>query len=373
MLRFVFAFVVFIHGLIHLMKFAKEFKLSQMGLLTGKTLVQFTEGLAKGVGLLWLVTCLLFILAAAFFLLKKDWWWMLSALAVVLSQFLIIIYWHDVRFGTVANIIVLVASIKSYGTWSFNGMVADELKTFSTITKVHHQVVSEEMISALPNAVQKWLKHANVLGREMTQTVHLRQTGELKTSPRGKWMQVYAEQYFTVKQPGFIWIADVKAAPFIHLAARDKYQDGKGSMLIKMLSLFTVADGKGKKTDQGTLLRYLAEITWFPSAAISNCIQWEEIYATSAKATMHYGNITASGIFIFSIEGDLISFEVQRFYDRKKGATLEKWHIQAEEYKSFEGVRIPSGLTVTWKLKTGNFEWLRLKIADLKYNEAPKK
>ena len=369
MLRFIFAFIVFIHGLIHLMGFAKELKLAQVTGLTGKTLVPLTDGLAKGIGLLWLVTCLLFLFSVLSFLLKKDWWWMPGALAVALSQILIVIYWHDAKFGTIANIIVLVAIILSYATWSFNGMVKNELKTFSSAAKIHRKIVSEEMVSGLPNVVKKWLKQSNVMGKEMTQTVHLWQTGELKTSPEGKWLPVNAEQYFTVEQPGFIWIADVKAAPFIHVAGRDKYQDGKGRMLIKMLSLFTVADGKGKETDQGTLLRYLSEIALFPSAALSNYIEWEEIDPTTARATMHYGEITASGIFSFSAEGDMMSFEAQRYYNRKEGATLETWLIKAYEYKEFEGVRIPSGLTVTWKLKTGDFEWFRLKIVEMKYNE----
>ena len=75
--------------------------------------------------------------------------------------------------------------------------------------------------------------------------------------------------------------------------------------------------------------------------------------SASAKATMHYGDITASGIFSFSTEGDLISFEAQRYYERKEGATLETWLIKADEYHDFEGVRIPFESTVTWKLKTG--------------------
>jgi|GEM_PF-3451583 len=32
-------------------------------------------------------------------------------------------------------------------------------------------------------------------------------------------------------------IADVKAAPGIHIAGRDKYENGKGQMLIKLFSL----------------------------------------------------------------------------------------------------------------------------------------
>jgi hypothetical protein len=92
----------------------------------------------------------------------------------------------------------------------------------------------------------------------------------------------------------------------------------------------------------------------------------------SAKATMHFGDITASGIFSFSAEGDMISFEAQRYYDRKEDATLETWFIKADEYKEFEGVRILCGLTVTQKLKTGDFTSFKLKITEVKYSEPAK-
>lgn len=71
-------------------------------------------------------------------------------------------------------------------------------------------------------------------------------------------------------------------------------------MLIKILSLFTVADSKGKEIDQGSLLRYLAETMWFPTAALNEYLYWEEMDQYNAKVTMTYDEITASGIFTFN-------------------------------------------------------------------------
>ena len=47
-------------------------------------------------------------------------------------------------------------------------------------------------------------------------------------------------------------------------------------------------DAKGKEIDQGALLRYLGEIVWVPSAALSDYITWEEMDSTTARATMSY-------------------------------------------------------------------------------------
>lgn len=68
-------------------------------------------------------------------------------------------------------------------------------------------------------------------------------------------------------------------------------------MEIKALSLIPVVNSTGKEIDQGTMGRFLAEIVWFPSAALNNYIQWEELGNYSAKAILNYGDLSASGIF----------------------------------------------------------------------------
>jgi hypothetical protein len=91
----------------------------------------------------------------------------------------------------------------------------------------------------------------------------------------------------------------------------------------------------------------------------------------TARIIMNNGGISDSGLVKFNTNYDLISFEARRYYDRKGGATLEDWLIQVEPdgYKEFSGVRIPAKATVTWKLKEGDFSWLKVEIIDIKYNE----
>ncbi len=231
------------------------------------------------------------------------------------------------------HIIILAACILSYGTWSFNKMVNEELQSFLP-NAIEKKFFITEMVAHLPSVVQKWLERSNIIGKEVIQTVHLKQKGEMRTKLDGSWMPVEAEQYFTVEKPGFIWIGDVEAAPFVYFSGRDKYEEGRGHMLIKVLSLYLVVNSIGKEIDQGNLLRYLAEIVWFPSAALSNYIAWEELDSTSAKVTMSYSGITASGVFAFNADGD-----------------------EENGYREFEGIRISAKSTVTWKLKTGDFNW----------------
>lgn len=360
MARVIFLFILLVHGLIHLMGFVKAFKFAEIP--------QLTQPISKTTGLLWLLSAVLFITATVLLLLKKDVWWMLALPAVVLSQVLIMMSWQDAKFGTIANVIALVGMVLGWAAWDFNQMVEKELDAFRANMQVASTIISEDQIQSLPPIVQTWLRQSKVIGKEQIQTVYLHQKGAMRTTPEGKWMPVDARQYFTTEPPGFIWLADVTMMPGLHLAGRDKYQDGNGHMLIKALSLVPVADAKGAETDQGTMLRYLAEIIWFPSAALSDYITWEQLDATSAKATMTYNGVTASGVFTFNKAGDMVSFEADRFYNRKEGATLERWHIENAAYKDWSGIRIPVKSEVTWKLKEGDFTWYQLEITDIAYN-----
>lgn len=360
MARAIFVFILLAHALIHLMGFVKSFKLADIQ--------QLTQPISKSMGVGWLLSAVLLAVAVALLILKKDTWWMVAIPAVILSQILIFTVWQDAKFGTIANVITVIGIIIGYGVWDFNVMAKQQLHTFLPTSSFTKEIITKEHLHHLPNVVQRWLERAHVIGKERIHTVHLHQKGKMRTAPNGGWMSVDAEQYFTTNPPGFIWLADVNMLSVLHLAGMDTYHNGKGHMLIKALSLLPVADAKGTETDQGTMLRYLAEIIWFPTAALNDYITWEEIDTTAAKATMTYGGVTASGIFYFNMDGDMIAFEADRYYDRKGGATLEKWHIESTEYGELSGIRMPVASEVTWKLKEGDFTWFKLEILDVKYN-----
>lgn len=355
------------HGLLHLLGFAKAF------LPAG--IPQLAQPIARPTGVLWLLAALLLLATALSFLLKQAWWWMPALAALLLSQTLILLYWQEARFGTLANGLLLIAVLLGYGSWRFAAITRQELQAFTQAPASGSQapLVTEQLLAKQPPLVQQWMRRAQVLGRPLIQRVYLTQQGRLRTSPAGKWMPFTAQQWFTTAPPAFLWIADVQAAPGLHLAGRDKYLDGRGAMTISLLSLFPVAEAQGPETDQGTLVRYLAETIWFPTAALRGHIQWQQLDADRAQATMRYGGVSASAVFTFSPEGDVLRLEAKRYYSRQNSKpTREDWLITIDpaSYRSFAGMRIPTRSTVTWRLQEGDFTWLRLTVTGIHYNQA---
>jgi hypothetical protein len=359
-MKYFFGFLVLIHGIIHLKGFIDAFFSSGIN--------QQVLGISKPIGSLWLLTFVLFVISVLQYLTDKNWFY-IAFIAVVLSQILIIMNWDDAKYGSILNIIIFVVGFIAYGEYKFNAKTEVETSSLiNTVTK-SNKFVSFNENDKLPEVVEKWLANSNVSGHREISTVKLKQKGEMRTKIDGKWLPFKAEQTFNLQDPSFMWVTSVKAAPLLNLNGRDKLQNGKGEMLIKLASLIPVVnESSNAKINQGAMLRFLAEICWFPQAVLRHYISWENINSSSAKASFTYNDETVSGIFRFNKMNDFVSFEAQRYYGGKEDSSLEIWYIEAQDYKTFNGIRIPYKNKVTWKLDKKDFHWLTLEITEIDYN-----
>lgn len=273
-------------------------------------------------------------------------------------------------FEIIIITIFIVLIISLIGNIFFDKKVKIEVsELFKSGMQNENKIIQKKDLQKLPLCVQKWLENSQVIGKEKILTAHFRQKGLMRMEEEKKWMPTEAEQDFTVDEPGFIWSAKIKAAPLFHIVGRDKYYEGKGNMKIKVLSFITVADESGMEIDQGTMIRYLAEMVWFPTAALSSYIEWEEVDSNSAKAIMSYGGITASGIFIFNEKGEVINFIAKRYMESNGQYVLKTWSTPMKDYKEFNGFRIPSKGEAIWKLESGDFCWYKVEITEAEYNK----
>jgi hypothetical protein len=231
------------------------------------------------------------------------------------------------------------------------------------------KTIQEDDIKDLPSAVQNWLRNSNVIGKQQIRTVRLKQVGRMRIKKDGPWMPSSADQYFTVDKPGFVWIADVKMSSFFQLSGLDTFKNGKGKMDIKLLSVLSVVDSDGPEINSGSMMRYLAEMMWFPSAALSPYIKWEEVDKNTAMATLEYKGLRGSGTFYFNERGDIIRFLGKRYKEVNGKYILSDWGGENKEYKEFAGIRIPSKSVVIWYEEDNNFEWFECEIKDIEFNE----
>jgi hypothetical protein len=354
--------IVLLHGLIHLLGFVKGFEL--------RKIKELTIPISRPMGVVWLTATSLFLTYGVLHLLNSKNAWLIGIIAVLISQALIVIFWKDAKFGTLPNIIILAVSIMSFGYYNFQNIIQDETtKMLSKNVGTENRIVSESDLTNLPDPVKKWLKHCGTLGKPFISFGKVTQIAEMQMKPeQDNWMTATAIQYTTIDNPAFIWAVDVKMNSFLSFQGRDKFDDGKGEMLIKLNSLINIVHERGEKLDEGTLQRFLGEMVWFPSLALSPYITWEQIDENKAKATMTYKGNSGSGTFIFNSNGDVTKFSALRYKGNDVHAKRYDWEMKILDYKTFEGIKVPSKMTSTWKLDEKDWTWLKMEVTDIKYN-----
>ncbi|MEB8330512.1 hypothetical protein OO009_14210 [Flavobacteriaceae bacterium KMM 6897] len=361
-MRIALIIIIGIHGIIHLFGFLKAFGLSEFNAIS--------QPISKPFGIIWLLSFMLFAVAGFLLSMQSNYWLIFGIIAAMLSQFLIISYWKDAKFGTILNLAILISTLLAYSTFNFQRKINIETKQLlSGLTSTKEKIITEQMIVNLPFAVQNWLLNSGMVGNKNIKSVFLEHDAQIVLKPEQKdWNTAKTKQYFTIEPPAFNWSVNLKMNPLINVVGRDKFENGKGEMTMKIFSLIPVVNAKNnKRINQATMQRYLAEIVWFPSAALNPYITWEAIDDRSARATMIYNGTEGSGVFHFDENGYFKSFIAMRYKDANDNEPTE-WTVTATKTEARQGIEIPVEAKAEWKLNSGKWTWLKLKITNIEYN-----
>lgn len=369
-MRSVLTFLIFIHGAIHLLGLARFWGLGSAAEVLGKTLVPLNTTAARVFGGLWLLTCVLFFVTAVLFALGRDAFPTVAFGTVLLSQTLVIVAFADAKFGTIGNAVVLVLALVTGSEVEFERRVAGEVDALiERAQPPSERRVTASDVSSLPGPVERWLAAAGVTGKPPVRSVRLEQEGEMRTSPDAAWMTTAAEQHFTTNPPAFLW--KVKTSAYgVPVSGRDRYADGEGNMLIRAAGFVTVVDAQGDAIDQGSLLRYLAELVWIPSAALGRNISWAPIDGTRARATLHDEALSVSATFHIDEAGRVVGLEAERYFGGDADAILTPWIVACSAWHRFDGVEVPTRGTVSWQLPRGEFTYYRWHVKHLEFDPA---
>jgi len=359
-MKIAYVILVVLHGLIHLIGPAKAMDWAESSPLQAP--------ISRPMGLLWLLAALFTLGYAFLFGWKVSAAWMVGLVAVALSQTLIIMYWSDARFGTVANLIMLVVILFSFGEWRFQRQAKQAGNLLLRGLDERAQAFSKKDTAGLPEPVKNWLNSTGALEMHPPARVEIQQRLQLKTAvDQESYFPARARQISRIDSPSFLWLVEVEMNPVLWMRGRDSYQSGKGAMNIWLNSLIPVVQEAGPKIDEGALQRFLGEMVWMPQQALQPYIEWESINERQARAKMLYGGIEAGGIFTFRENGDFERFEAMRFYGADPDGDRKPWILTVQEYAHFEGVRVPSQLEATWELETGAWTWLKLEVEEIQY------
>lgn len=267
-----------------------------------------------------------------------------------------------------AFLIVLIL-IAALAYLSFNSRINLEISRLLTRGKSElRTVVTEEMLGNLPPQVQRYMTYSRVLGKAIPHAVRLKQVGRIRQDAKSAWMRLEAVEHYSTAPPGFVWKVYMPKRRLPFVLGRDAYISGTGSMLIKMLSLFSMVNAAGIEIDQGSMMRYLNEMTWFPAAFLGENVSWKAIDERSAEVTLTDRGKSVSAIMVFDPEGRPLNFVAKRYRMFGKGYDLETWSTPFTGYGEFEGLKLPVKGQGVWNLKEGDLVYVELEIIELKYD-----
>lgn len=256
------------------------------------------------------------------------------------------------------------------GRGRFRALVAADV---SRLLQVPALSLGPEQVAArwpsLPDPVRRYLRYAVPEQAPAIHAARLKHDGFFRTKPGQRWFRIHGEEYFTLSPPGFVWHGAIRLAPLLRVEARDCLISGRGNMLVKFNSIFTLADAGGPQIAQGAHARWLAEAVWFPLAFVGDGIQWEPIDNGSARVTLVQDGLPVSAVVEFDSEGKAVRVRGERYRAVEGGtAVLTPWYGRCTDYRDFSGLRVPSSVEVAWGLSQGQFSYARFRVTELAYD-----
>jgi len=353
--RLAFALLLALHGAIHLLGFAKGLALAEVGTLK--------RPISRVGGVLWLLAAVLFLAAAALLYAAPGRWWVPAVPALLLSQVLIIGAWSDARFGTLANMAVLVplaVTLLGMAPWSLAAEFRREAaKRPPAPAAAPGDVVTEADLASLPPPVRQYLRRAGVVGRPHVRGFEARFHGRIRNGLNAPWMDFVAEQRTVIAPPARLFLINASRAG-IPFQAFHAFVGPNATMRVRAAELVDVVNARGPEMNRSETVTFLNDLCALaPGALVDVPVRWEQLDARSVRATYTHGSETISAVLSFDAQGDLAGFVSDDRYMSSDGRTHVKrpWSTPLGNFRDYAGGRLAEHGEAVWRLPEGDFTY----------------
>ena len=367
MLRMVFIVVIAIHGLIHLMGFAKAFGYAE--------LPQLAQPIARATGVVWLAAAVLLVASAAAVPLWPRGWWLLGGFALIISQGVIASSWSDAKFGTAANALLLVGVLYGFASRGPFSLRAEyEQNRGQARPATEAGILTEADLAALPEPVQRYIRQAGVVGQPRIRNFRATWKGRIRSSGSSPWMPFVAEQLNTFDTPRrYFWMdATMKGLPVVVLHAFD---ERGATMRVRLLSAVSMVDAKGPELTRAETVTVFNDLCILaPGALVSPRVTWEAVDANRVKAQFQLEANTIRAELRFNDFGELVDFASD---DRSAGSpdgkffTPMRWTTPVGGYAQMGPARVATHGETVWHPATGAYTYGEFELISLAYNTDP--
>ncbi len=222
----------------------------------------------------------------------------------------------------------------------------------------------------LPAPVTRYFE--TVLERRGARVVRatLRHEGEFALKPN-QWKPFTSRQLYVTSPRGFLWDASIAMVPLVPVRVRDGYFMGRGSTTASLGGAIPIVDvGGSDAIADASLLRFLAEAAWLPTALLpGDGIAWTPIDDSTARVTLVDGSHRVSLDVHFGRMGGIVRVTGERGREVKGKVVPTPWEGRfSEELFTVDGMRIPLSGEVAWLLPEGRFAYWRGHVVDASFD-----
>ena len=205
-------------------------------------------------------------------------------------------------------------------------------------------------IDGLPAPVQRHFRAVLQDGQPLIATATFELAGTINMSATGdNWKPFTSWQRAVVHRPGFLWNGKVAMVPSLAALTSAHVHNsdiaGVGTLHAAMLGLCTVARVQGGgEIARGELLRYFAEMVWYPTALLpSQGVRWTAVDDRSAHATLVDGAISLTLLCRFDEAGLITSVHADaRGSGVGKDMVMRPWDCTLSDDQQRHGMLVPT-------------------------------
>ncbi|HYW58309.1 MAG TPA: DUF6544 family protein [Polaromonas sp.] len=277
--------------------------------------------------------------------------------------------WFGIALAAAA---LCAAAAAAYGSWRWAAdtrVLNERLNNAHAPRETLRYAPGE--LTGLPAPVQRFFRVALTDGQPLVRGASVSHTGSMNMSETGEqWKPFTSTQLVITQRPGFVWNARIMMLPFMPAYVHDAYVAGEGMLRAALFGLIPVVSTTGTpEIARGELLRFFAEMAWYPTALLpSQGVRWEAVDQNAARATLTDGALTVTLLFRFNADGliDAVYADSRdRAVDGK--ASPAPWQGRFWNYVERGGMRVPLDGEVAWVLPEGVKAYWRGTVTTLQH------
>lgn len=233
-----------------------------------------------------------------------------------------------------------------------------------------NNVFTKEDFADFPTAIQKYIENCGYIGTPKMSCLKMEYHDvDFWQGRNGAKLVIDYTQYNFVKEPCRMALIDSSmfGVPF---EGYDYYQNGTGGMKGVIAKAITLFNRTGADMDKACLVTFLAESMFVPSVLLQDYISFEEISDFEVQATIAYGGQSASGIFTFNEQYEMISFKTNDRAAMGTDGSVEyiPWSALCSDYRVSEnGMKYPTKFQAVWNYSDEDFVYFDGVISEISY------